>query len=73
MRHPHLETHFGGDLNGLFDFFTGAYAHTMPAAVPADESKELIEQRIAGMECLASANSLTKVRQLAKNSLMFLH
>ena len=43
----HLEMRFGSDLNDLFDFFTGAYAYTMPAAIPADASNELIEQCIA--------------------------
>ena len=43
----HLEMRFGSDLNDLFDFFTGAYAYTMPAAIPADASDELIEQCIA--------------------------
>ena len=43
----HLELRFGSDLNDLFDFFTGAYAYTMPAAIPADASDELIEKCIA--------------------------
>ena len=43
----HLEMRFGSDLNDLLDFFTGAYAYTMPAAIPADASDELIERCIA--------------------------
>ena len=43
----YFELRFGSDLNDLFDFFTGAYAYTMPAAIPADASDELIEQCIA--------------------------
>ena len=43
----HLEMRFGSDLNDLLDFFTGAYAYTMPAAILTDASDELIEQCIA--------------------------
>ena len=42
----HLEMRFGSDLSELFDFFTGAYAYTMPAAIPADADEELIDKCI---------------------------
>lgn len=42
----HLEMRFGADLNDLFDFFSGAYAYTMPAAIPADYTDELAEKCI---------------------------
>lgn len=44
---------FGSGLNDLFGFFTGAYACTMPAAIPTDASVGLIERCVAGMERLA--------------------
>ena len=42
----HLEMRFGSDLSELVDFFTGAYAYTMPAAIPADADEELIDKCI---------------------------